>query len=51
MRLEAAKHRSAVVLAFVDQAALHIRKKLQKVDGLAGESIKRVDGGCERGIQ
>lgn len=38
MGLEAAKHRSAGILAFVDQAALDIRKKLQKVNGLAGES-------------
>lgn len=40
---EAAKHRSAVVLGFVSQAAPDIRKKLQKTDGLAGRSINDLE--------
>lgn len=36
---EAAEYRSAMVLAFVNQAAPDISKKLQEIDGLAGKSM------------
>lgn len=41
---EAAEHRSAVILAVVNQAAPDIRKKLQKTDGLAGKSVNDLMG-------
>ena len=45
---EAPEHRSAVIMAFVNQAAPNIRRKLQKIDRLADRSIQELLEVAER---
>lgn len=40
--LEAAGNKSAVIVAFVNQATPDIKKKLPKIDGLAGKSLSEL---------
>lgn len=40
--LEAAGNKSAVIVAFINQATPDIKKKLPKIDGLAGKSLSEL---------
>ena len=47
---EAPESKAAVIMAFVNQSAIDIRRELQKIDRLGGKKSAGLTGGSQKGI-